>query len=51
VLGAVHARGEPGWKSGHLEPFLFLPQRFGLPQKAVHTEVEYFCLFSIPLKR
>src|SRR5882724_6353788 len=23
MLGAVHARGEQGWKSGHLEPFSF----------------------------
>jgi hypothetical protein len=23
MLSAVHARGEQGWKSGHLEPFSF----------------------------
>jgi hypothetical protein len=23
VLSAVHAGGEQGWESGHLEPFLF----------------------------
>jgi hypothetical protein len=28
VLNAVHAGSEPGWKSGHLEPFLFVGRRF-----------------------
>jgi hypothetical protein len=28
VLCAVHAGGEQGWKSGHLEPLLFCPAGF-----------------------
>jgi hypothetical protein len=33
MLSAVHAGGELGWKSGHLEPFSF----FGVPYRLLRS--------------
>ena len=34
MLNTVHAGGELGWKSGHLEPFLFGGRGFKIARRA-----------------